>query len=291
MPLDPKKIALGWPNHIGEAALSGGRWSPTLPLSHLHDERFSVIAKTASLDPADTQFWITLSKRRRLHALAIAAHNMSTTATMRARVYRDARGEDLLYDSGLINVWPVVYTLDDVIWGDDNFWSRRLSEDDRKNFTPLVPLFFDERLIGASVHVELHDPANLEGAIKLGRVLLMDMWQPEYNISWNAKHGYDSGTQVTQAGDPSRTRYARRVTPKRTVTFDLKYLTEEEAFLRLHRLQRTEDIVGEILYAYSVTPSAVNTARTMVCHQTALDPLVNPHVATFENGMSLLEKL
>ncbi|QPI65886.1 hypothetical protein [Vreelandella venusta] len=291
MPLDPNRIALGWPNYIDEGTLSGGNWLPTLPLSHLQNDKFAVMTKSASLNPADTQFWITFPRRRRLHAVSFPAQNFSATASLRVRVYRDTAGTDLVYDTGRVDAWPVVYDMQDVMWGDDNFWNRRLREDDRKNHTPLSNVFFDERVVGSAVHVEIFDAANLDGAVMLGRTLVMDIWQPEYNVSRGIQHGYDSGTSIKEAGDRARTRYARRVTPKRTATFELAHLSESEAFMRLHRLQRTEDIVGEILYVYSITPSAENYQRNMVCHQTALDPLVNSFHANFENGMSLLEKL
>lgn len=291
MPIDSKRIALGWPNYIDEAVLSGGRWLSTLPLTHLQDARTAVVAKSASLAPDDTQCWIHLPKRRRIHALCLYAHNLSSTATIRAQVYRDPAGEDLIYDSGPVYAWPIAYGLDDVLWGDDNFWSRRLSDDARESYTSRSMVIFDDRLIASAVHVEIHDPANLEGGVTLGRALLVDVWQPRYNVNFGIKHGYDSGTEVKTAKDQNRTRYARRVTPKRTASFDLGHLDESEAFLRLHRLQRTQDIVGEILYIYSTDPTPENFARNMVCHQTSLDPLNHSHVANFENGMSLLEIL
>ncbi|KTG26218.1 hypothetical protein AWR38_17755 [Idiomarina sp. WRN-38] len=291
MALDPNKIVLCWPNYVPAATLSGGSWVPTLPLAHVQDRRLSVIAKTASLDPAATQFSITLPRRRRLHAVAIAAHNLSPTATVRARAYRDAGRTDEIADTGVQNVWPIVYALNDVIWGDDNFWNRRLSEDDRATYTPLMIVFFDERVIGTAVDVELSDPGNPDGAIELGRVILADAWQPEHNISYGVQHGYNSGTTMTEACDPSRTEYADEVTPKRTVSFDLEHLNEDEAFLSLHRLQRTQDIVGELLYVYSVTPSPANFARAMLCRQEALNPITHPYFANYENPMALLEIL
>ncbi|SDJ24210.1 hypothetical protein SAMN04487867_12969 [Vreelandella titanicae] len=291
MALDPNKIALCWPNYIDTAVVSGGAWVPTLPLEHVKDARFSVVAKTASLDPIDTQFSITLPKRQRLHALAIPAHNMSSTATLRARVYRDAGQTDLILDTGWQDVWPVLYGLDDVVWGNDNFWNRRLAEDDRQNYTPLAIVFFEERLLGSSMHVELRDTANTDGAIVMGRVMVTDVWQPRKNLDHGVQHGYDTGTQITWAGDPSRTGYARRVTPKRTVTFDLNNLNEDEAFLRIHRLQRTQDIVGEILYLWSPVPSPINFARAMIAQQTELNGITYPYYANYEHAMSLLEIL
>ncbi|WP_447926952.1 hypothetical protein [Vreelandella sp. EE27] len=291
MALDPNKIALCWPNYIERATVSGGRWLASLPLEHVQDGRFSVVAKSRSLSRADTQYWITLPKRQRIHAVAMPAHNMSASATVRARVYRDSAGTDLIHDTSWHDVWPALYDLESVVWGDDNFWNRRLSEDDRKNYTPLAIVLFSERLLGSSVHVELSDPANQEGAIILGRVLLTDVWQPRYNLDRGVRHGYDSGTEITRAGDAARTGYARRVTPKRTVMFDLNHLTEDEAFMRIHRLQRTEDVVGEILYLWSPVPSPTNFARAMVAHQTELNDISYPYHNNYQHAMSLLEIL
>lgn len=291
MALDPNKIALCWPNYIDNAVVSGGAWVPSLPLEHIQDDRTSVVAKSASLDPADTQFSITLSRRERLQVLVIYAHNLSATATIRVRVYRDAGQTDLIYDTAWQNVWPALYGLDTVVWGNDNFWNRRLSEEDRRTYTPLVPVLFDKRLLGTTLHVEIIDTFNPDGAVILGRVMPADVWQPIKNIDHNVSHGYDTGTQITRAGDPARTGYARRVTPKRTVNFQLSDLTEDEAFLRLHRLQRTQDVVGEILYLWSPSPSPTNFARAMIAQQTELNGITYPYYESYEHAMALLEIL
>lgn len=291
MALDPNKIALCWPNYIDDAVVSGGNWVNTLPLEHVQDSRFSVVSKTASLSPADTQYSITLPRRERVQVLAIAAHNLSASATVRVRAYRDAGQSDLIYNTGWQDVWPVLYGLDDVVWGNSNFWNRRLSEEDRTRYTPLGIVLFDDRLLCQSLRVELLDSANLDGAIMIGRVMVSDVWQPRYNFNYGVRHGYNTGTAISEAGDPARTEYARRFTPKRTVDFQLANLNEEEAFLRIHRLQRTQDIVGEILYIYSSRPSPLNFARAMIARQTELDGITNPYHANYENGMSLLEIL
>ncbi len=214
MALDPNKIALCWPNYIDDAVVSGGAWVPTLPLEHIQDDRTSVVAKTASLDPADTQFSITLPKRERLQVLAIYAHNLSARATIRVRVYRDAGQTDLIDDTGWQNVWPVLYGLDGVIWGNDNFWNRRLSEDDRTKYTPLTPVLFEERLLGTSLHVELLDTSNPDGAIMLGRVMPADVWQPIKNLDWNVSHpNHPSGRPQAHRLRPPRHAEAYRAIP------------------------------------------------------------------------------
>ena len=291
MALDPKRLVMCWPNYIDSATLSGGSYVSTLPLGNVQDPRFAVVAKTASLATTDTQLAITLARRRPVAVVAIPAHNLSPSAQVRVRVYRDAAQTDQLWDSAWRNVWPVVYSLADVIWGNDNFWNRRLDEEDRSTRTPLLAVFFDDTYIATAVTVELSDPGNTDGAITFGRVFLADAWQPGYNMSLGVQYGHDSGTEISTAGDDARTEYADRVTPKRTASFDLDWLDESEAFLRLHRLQRTEDIVGEILFMPSITPSPANFARSMIARQQSLDPLTQPYQLIHSHPVNLLEIL
>lgn len=291
MALDPDKITLCWPNYVDGATLSGGNYVPTLPLANAQDRRFAAVAKTASTDPADTQFVVTLPRRRRISCAAVPAHNFTSSAQIRVRVYRDTARTDLVDDSGMVDVWPVVYTLEDVIWGDDNFWNRKLSEEDRAAYTPLAIVFLNEPTTAEAVHVELFDEANPDGALTFGRAFVSDAWQPEYNASYGLQDGYDSGTEIVQASDKARTEYADRVTPKRTVSMQLDFLSEDEAFLRLHRLRRTQDIAGEVLYVFSTRPSPANFARTFMARQQSLDPITHPYFNNFDTSINLLEIL
>lgn len=284
-------MVLAWPNYVEDATLTGGDYVPTLPLEHAKDSRRAVISKTVSLDAAATQFVITLPRRRPMAVFALAAHNLSTAAAIRVRVYRDAARTDELLDSGERDVWPIVYGLDDVIWGNDNFWNRRLEEDARATYPPLAIVWFDEPQVATAVHVELRDPGNPDGAVTFGRPFLADAWQPEDNMSLGVSFGYDTGTELTEARDKARTIYADRVTPKRTVSFNWDWLREREAFLRVYRMQRTEDIVGEVLFAYSVTNTPANLARSFIGHNQVLDPITQPHQLLHSNSSKLLEIL
>lgn len=291
MLLDPDKITLCWPNYIDKATLSGGSWVSSFPLSHMQDRRLAVVSRSNSTDPADTQFIVTLNRRRPVRCVAVAAHNLSVSATVRIRVYRDAARTDLIWDSGETWVWPAVYGLSDVVWGDENFWNRRPTQEDQASFTPLMTVFPDVDTTAEAVHVELFDSSNSDGFVSIGRPLIADAWQPIFNASYGIQHGYDTGTEVTQASDMQRTEYFDAVTPKRTVSLSLKHLDVNEAFMRLHRLQRTQDISGEVIYLFSLRATPENFARTMLARQQSLDPLTHPYYATHEANLDLLEIL
>ncbi|WP_110693283.1 hypothetical protein [Salinicola halophyticus] len=291
MALDPKRLVLCWPNYIDQATVSGGDFKPSLPLANVQDRRFAVVAKTNGLEREATQMLVQLDRRRPVAVVALPAHNLSSTAKYRVRLYRTADATDELWDSGERDVWPIVYGLNDVIWGNPNFWNRRMDESTRETYTPLLTVFPPDAVVAQAVRIELYDPRNVTGAITLGRVFISDAWQPEYNMSYGVQYGHNTGTQVTEAKDRARTEYFDDYTPKRTVSFQLEHLDELEAFLSVYRLQRTEDIRGEILFLQSTASSPVNFSRTMLARQTSLDPLVNPYLDTHSHTFNLQEIL
>ncbi|MDL4862781.1 hypothetical protein NPJ88_010580 [Halomonas elongata] len=285
MPLDPKKIVLCWPNLIDDATLSAGSsyWSEEQPLSLIQQRE---LAEKARLEDTGDAITIELGTPRPVGVVALAAHNLSASAQYRVIIGSGPDGT-VTWDSGAQNVWPSVYATAELEWEYDNFWAGTI--EGGADFTPLLTVFIDEVQVTSYIRVAFDDPANPDGYVEIGRMFIGDAWQPEFNISYGITHGYDDTTEVTEAGD--RTEYFDLKRRRRTATFSLDYLSEQEAFARLYSLQRTEGIAGEILYAFSSQPSPENFARTFLARQQQLDALSHPYHATHSGSLSLLEIL
>lgn len=284
-------VTLCWPNHIDEATLSGGSWEAELPLDQLLNPVMADQARTVDTDSASTQFVVTLPQSRAIGVVALAKHNISATAEWRVRVYFDAAGTDLAWDSGWGQVWPAVYATAELEWEFDNFWTGIIDDDERSDFTALATWFLGDTQIARRIHVEINDPSNPDGYVSLGRCLISDTWQPEYNAAYGIAYGYDIGTEFETAGDPGMTEYADPKTPKRTVTFTLKHLSQEEGFRRSLAMQRKQGLHGEVLYAESTEPDQSSFATTFIGRQVSVDPLEHPYFANYSNSISLKEIL
>ncbi|OLO06729.1 hypothetical protein BTW08_15935 [Salinicola sp. MH3R3-1] len=289
MALDPDRITLCWPNVIDTATLSGGAWLDSLPLELVQDEILAVRCKSADAAPASTWFDITLDKPRPVQCLALPAHSMSATARYRVRIYGDAAQQFLLWDSAWQTVWPQLFATSELEWEYDNFWFGTISEDDRALYTPLLTVFADDVQLAQSVRVEIDDVGNSEGAVRLGRVFLSDAWQPKFNVSHGVQHGFDSATTFEEAGD--RTEYADIKRQRRTASFSLDWLSEEEAYQRIYSLQRVLGTHGELLYAFNLASRPESFARTFLARQQQLDALSQPYANTHTNKVNLLEIL
>ncbi|WP_353980933.1 hypothetical protein [Salinicola endophyticus] len=289
MALNPDTITLCWPNRVERATLSGGAWLDSLPLTLAQDPTLAVRCKSQNADPASTWFDITLDKPRPIQCLAIAAHSFSAPARYRVRIYGDTDRQFLLWDSAWQTVWPQLFATSELEWEYDNYWLGTIAEEDRALYTPLLTVFADEVQLAQQVRVEIDDAGNPEGAVRFGRVFLADAWQPATNVSYGIQHGFDNATEFAEAGD--RTEYADVKRQRRTATFSLDWLSEEEAYQRLYSLQRVLGTHGELVYAFNLAARPENFARTFLARQQQLDPLAQPYAFTHTHSLKLLEIL
>lgn len=291
MALDGEKITLCWPNYVNESSLSGGSWTPQMPVDFLKSQLFSRRAVSSTADPADTQISVQFSRFRPVYALAIAAHNLTTSAQWRVRGYYSSDLTDQQFDTGWTAVWPAVYSTAELEWEFDNFWTGSLAEEDRNNFTPLSYVFLDNPYICQSLHIEISDPNNPAGYVAIGRLLISDAWQPEINMAYGVTYGYENGTTIDEANDPNRTEHFDPATPKRTMNFTLDSLSEDEAFNRIHRMQRVQGVHNEVLVAEGVDYRPEKLNRVFIGRITEPDPLSHPYHQTYSTSISLKEIL
>lgn len=285
--MDADKVALCWPNRIDEGTLAGSGYSASLPLVNLQDRVFAKKARTTSA--ADNFFTLALPKYRTLGCAGLAAHNFTTSATWRVRVYADTAMTQLLYDSGIINVWPTVYVLDQLEWEFDNFWTGTPDEEAREAFTPLAVIFFDQQYIAQAVRVDFSDSSNSDGFFEFGRFFTSQVFQPELNMSYGANTGFNIGTVVDEAQDG--TEYFDRRDPKRTAFIPLEDMEVEDAYSYVQDLQRACGVDGEILFAYDLNNTPQFYARTFIARQVEVDPISQPYFERFETSITLQEIL
>ena len=76
-------IVFGYKNLIDAAAVSGGNWLATLPLSNIKSPVLQRLARSANVQLASTRFDIDLSSAKGVGVLALVMHNLSVDAKVR----------------------------------------------------------------------------------------------------------------------------------------------------------------------------------------------------------------
>jgi hypothetical protein len=234
---------------------------------------------------------MALPRFRTIGVVALYSHNLSVDARWRVRLYYDAQGDNELWDSGWVQAWPSVYATSELNWEDPNFWTGVPFEDDRQDFTPLATIWPSDPQVCRLVRIEIDDQNNPDGAVRIGRPFIANLWRPDFNASYGIQYGHEIATEFEVAGNPEQTEYADVKKPRRTVSFDLSHLNTHEGFRRGLALQRQQGIHGEVLYAEETQPSAIAFARTFVGRLQSADPLTHPYYANYSQSYSLLEIL
>jgi len=279
---------LAYRNRRAEAVLSGGSWQPSLPLSNLQTEALSRAAVCTSVDPADTQFRGVLPQSRLIRVFGLIAHNLGTFDRYRLRLYADEVGADLLYDSGPVDAWPMVYTFGQIDWQHDSFWSLTITDEDRVGFPWDLTVVLPEALYVRSWHVEIFKGDGTPPEI--GMLWLSDGWQPEYNASYGRNWGYVDPSEVDSA-PLSGALYADELPKYRVEKFTLDRLSDAEAHERVLDIQRLVGRTQDVYYIHDPDDMLNKQRRWFLGRLESLDAITETLLAVNGTTYNVRERI
>lgn len=265
-------IVLSWPNRISEATITSlETWSSTLPLSNLKLNALSDIAKVAA---TSTTIKFSFADFTQIGTIALANHNLSTTATIRIYLYYDAAQTTLLYASGDVGAWSAVYDTLELEWEDVGCWDGLPSEARRKEFTSLFYHYASSNFGVISGKIVITDTLNPDGFITIGRLMLSRWFTPTINATYGFERGYKTSTTMSDCND---TRYYRRRKPRRTKTLTFDGLNKSEAILQILDAQRSQGIDKEVLYSDTIEKDQYTAATSFLATLSDLPLISQPH--------------
>lgn len=255
----PSNLLLGTINRIDTATLSGGSWLGTLPLSNLKDRRLSKLARSTDDSTTNTKFTMDFGTARSVGVVALIAHNLSSTSTV--RIYGDDASDFTtpVYDSGNIEVWPSGVIPQELLeWEDDNFWLGTVSQEAVAGFNaPFVHIPSSAQVL-RYWKVEITDTSNPDGYVHIGRVFIGSAWRPTIGRSYGASISYEDTSVIEASLSGEEFFDVRR--RRRTHNFELGFLSQTEAYDRVLDLQRIQGVTGEVLIIPDITDT-VNQAK------------------------------
>lgn len=250
--VDPRFAIIAFPNLIDTASLSGGNWLSSLPVTNLQTRILQEVATSASVDPDDTQFTLNFERLRNVRAFAFANHNLSLSAQFRVTASLEADFDPLSYDSGWLDVWPIIYPYGSLAWEDESWWTGKYTEEEIAGSTWTRSIVLDENVLAQYWRVEFDDQSNAAGKVSIGRPFISSVWQPVRNMgTGTASLGMESRSIVSEA--LSGAEYFDRFQAPRIAQFTLPWMDTDEAMSRALEIMRRADIHGEILYIWDPT--------------------------------------
>lgn len=280
---------IAYPNRADESALSNGNWTAALPLANLQNRIISRVARTIDASNASTRFDLALAKPRLIRVFAMVNHNLSGLAQYRIRAYSDAAYTNLVADTGVTDVWPVVYPSGILEWEADNFWDGRYLDEDKVGYNLTLIALLPTAAFAQYYRFEFFDASNPAGYVQIGRVFLASEWQPVVNMDMGASLTYESKTVVDEAIGGAE--YFDRRTPFRVARFTLSWMSEDEGYTRAFDLQRQIGMDGEVLYMYDANDTVHKLRRSFVGRLRTLGPLEAPEAIFTKSAFEIKELL
>lgn len=280
---------LAYGNKIDDATLSGGSWLAALPLDNLKDRRIGKVARSTSPSPGSTQFDADYGGTRLLRLVAIVNHNLSLDAEYRIRLSIDPAFATTVADSGWLPVWPVVNPFGTITWGDPNWWTGQISQEEQEAYTSILTYILPTSVNARYMRIELSDPTNPDGYVQLGRPFTANGWQPVRNMVYGASLQWENRSEVSET--LSGAEYFNERAAPRVARFELQAMTESEAMAIAFEIQRSSGITREIFYVWDPEDTVHALRRQFMGRLRQLSPIENPGPNRWRSPFEIKELL
>ena len=279
-------VLLGYSNRIDSAILSGGAWSAGLPVTNLQTRILGQIARTADATNTSSVINIDFGVARNIQIASLVNHNIS----LFGRVVFSASSDNFAttsYTSGEIEVWPAVYSSDDLEWEDESWWTGTYTAEDTEgyttNITHIIPLLAYYRYW----RISILDDTNPDGFIQLGRVFLGSAWQPTRDAEVGLGLGWETLTTVQKA--LSGTKYFQHRSPYRVTKFTLNVIDLDEAMNKALEIDKLMVIDGEVMFVQDTNDTIHAMRRRYLGTMRELNLIEFPYVGLGKKAYTIEE--
>lgn len=280
-------VFFGFNNLIDRSQLSGGSWLENLPLANLKNRTLARVARSTSAAPSATWFDIAAPVDQTWRALAFVNHNLSLSARYRVRASTTPTFASTTYNSGWLDVWPAVYSEDELLWEAVNWWEGTYTEDDRQGYIWTLIHRLPVSTTSPYVRVEFDDQLNPQSCVQIGRPFIGDGWTPSHNIEIGATLGWEDESDVQQAyggaeffGEQPRFRVGR---------VRIENIGDDEAYRQAFEMMRRVGITGEVLFMWDPSDTKHAIRRQFVGRFRQLSPIEHPYPLLDSVGFEIKE--
>lgn len=284
-------ILISFPNRSDSGTLSAGTWQAALPLANLQNTQLAKVARSTAATLASTKFDCDLGSDLYLRVVALPGTTQLTRAAKwRIRGSNDASFGSSVYDSGWIDIYPVIYPTGVLNFGDPGFFDGKLAAVDYTAGYRVQPVHILTTISTSRYwRIELDDTTNGDGYVEIGRLFMGYAYQPTINM----KTGYSFGWQTTSSstetdgGAVFHDDRARR----RLVEFVLAQETTDEALVRGFEATRQLGTAGQFFVVTDPDDTEHLHRRAFLGTLKELSPLRFPYSSRADQAWAVVEEL
>lgn len=177
-----------------------------------------------------------------------------------------------LYDSGLVDIFNILYPYGSLSWTHPSFWTGKLLEEDRTGLIfPIIDLLTNNPIICRYARYDFDDSTNSDTGIAINRSFFTPGYQPTINPIYGANIQYNTDTTFEKSFGGEKS-YERK-DPYRSFAFSIENLPQNEALTQGLDIQRIQGMDKQMFFIMN-PDDLENLHRTsFVATLRSLDPL------------------
>jgi len=257
-------------NYVDNGTLTVDDEVATLPGTYLQDRQIVRIWRNTQLT---AQIDVDFGQSRIVDFAALIKHNISTTGTIRWRFSNVSDFATTVYDSGVVDAWPIVEEFGTLPWGVFS-WGGYLNPTVAAEYTISTFDVLDSTVQARYLRIDISDPDNTDGYIQAGRLISGPAYRPSINYANGVEFEFVDESRVTKSRGGQT--FIDEVERFRRIRFDLINLPENEVFQNVfNRLDRLKGIAGDILVIPQPDKPSTWITQNIYGRITNTDPIVN----------------
>ena len=257
-------------NYVDDGTLTVDDEVATLPGTYLQDRQIVRIWRNTQLT---AQIDVDFGQSRIVDFAALIKHNISTTGTIRWRLSNVSNFATTVYDSGVVDAWPIVEEFGTLPWGVFS-WGGYLNPTVAAEYTISTFDVLDSTVQARYLRIDISDPDNADGYIQAGRLISGPAYRPSINYANGVEFEFVDESRVTKSRGGQT--FIDEVERFRRIRFDLINLPENEVFQNVfNRLDRLKGIAGDILVIPQPDKPSTWITQNIYGRITNTDPIVN----------------
>jgi len=242
----------------------------TLPITNLQDRQIVKIWRNTQ---TTAQIDVDFGQGRIVDFAALIKHTISQTGKIRWRLSNASDFSSTVYDSGLIDAWPIVEEFGTLPWGVFS-WGGYLNITVAAQYTISTFAVLSSPVQARYLRIDISDPDNTDGYIQAGRLIAGPAYKPSINYANGVEFEFVDDSRITKSRGGQT--FVDEIERFRRIRFELINLPENEMFQNVfNAIDRLRGVAQDILIIPQPDEPTTWITQNIYGRITQTSPIVN----------------
>lgn len=242
----------------------------TLPITNLQDRQIVKIWRNTQ---TTAQIDVDFGQGRIVDFAALIKHTISQTGKIRWRLSNASDFSSTVYDSGLIDAWPIVEEFGTLPWGVFS-WGGYLNITVAAQYTISTFAILSSPVQARYLRIDISDPDNTDGYIQAGRLIAGPAYKPSINYANGVEFEFVDDSRITKSRGGQT--FVDEIERFRRIRFELINLPENEMFQNVfNAIDRLRGVAQDILIIPQPDEPTTWITQNIYGRITQTSPIVN----------------